>query len=234
MLNKLIGSKSQSLTTITFTSNDTWVAPAGVTNVVSIEGKGSNGVSDSLGNVANFDYHADKNQGSPPFANSPYASYTNLYNYANTTLSTLNAGGSGTRYITTNFIYEVYCAVVSDNTWVGYFTYSGNPLAGVAITGTCSISSLNGGPTSGNVVWSSMNNYSGSTISVSGYIAGHAGSNATALGQTFAGGTYTGTYPNATGNAASASTYYNISVTPGNSYSIVVPSGGYVTLNYYS
>jgi hypothetical protein len=50
------------------------------------------------------------------------------------------------------------------------------------------------------------------------------GASTTAFGKTFPGGT---------GGAASTTTFSNIAVTPGGSYSIVVPSGGLITFTYW-
>lgn len=49
------------------------------------------------------------------------------------------------------------------------------------------------------------------------------GASATAFGKTFPGGT---------GGAASTTTFSNIPITPGATYSIVVPSGGSITITY--
>ena len=49
------------------------------------------------------------------------------------------------------------------------------------------------------------------------------GASTTAFGYTFLGGT---------GGAATPVTYNNVAVTPGGSYSIVVPSGGSVSITY--
>ena len=57
------------------------------------------------------------------------------------------------------------------------------------------------------------------------YYGGSTGASSTALGYTFAGGA---------GGAATPVTYNNVAVTSGSSYSIVVPSGGSVTIQYYA
>jgi hypothetical protein len=57
------------------------------------------------------------------------------------------------------------------------------------------------------------------------YYGGTTGANASALGYTFPGGVE---------DSAPTLTYNNVSVTPGTSYSIVVPSGASVTLQYYA
>jgi hypothetical protein len=41
------------------------------------------------------------------------------------------------------------------------------------------------------------------------------------------------TFPGGTGGAGTNTTFTNVAVTPGSNYSVVVPSGGSLTINYY-
>lgn len=220
------------LTSATFFANGTWVAPAGVSLVVSASGKGSAGVSDALGTVYGAGYFAS--QGAVGSPSAPFAQWSTIYNSYNALLSTL-AVKSYPSYAPTNPLpYGSFTTIAADNTWENItLTFTGNPyyLTGYSVTTTGSPAS------SGNITHASLSNGYGSagwSIDVYGYVPGGAGTAATALGLTFPGGAYTGSYPNAVGSAAGTTTFTNVAVTPGASYSIVVPSGGEVTLQYYA
>lgn len=223
------GPRPGTLTTVSFTSNGTWVAPAGVSTVVSASGKGANGVSDYVGTVYTAAYWASRNTVASPSA--PYAQWGTLYNAYSTLLNALASKSYPSYAPTTPLPYGSFTNVAANDTWEN-ITYT---FTGVAYYLTGYSTSTIGAPqTSGNITYASLTDFTaGWTIDVTGYIAGGAGAASTALGQTFPGGTYTGSYPNGVGNAAVTTTFTNIAVTPGDSYPIVVPSGGVVTLQYY-
>lgn len=215
------------LTSVTFTSNGTWTAPVGVSNVVSASGKGAAGVSDYVGNVAGS--QAGQIHLSAPSTNAPYAQWSNAYNNHLTALSQLNL--SYPTYGPSSFTSGYVVILQSSDYW---YLISGNTanLSGTYLTGY-DVSIVGSPQTSGNITYAGTSDLDQWVIYVYGYIAGGVGTSATALGQTFPGGSYTGTYPNGTGNAATTTTFTNVAVTPGTSYPIVVPSGGQVTLQYY-
>lgn len=220
------------LTSATFTANGTWVAPAGVSLVVSASGKGSAGVSDTAGTVYSAVYFAM--QGSVGSPSAPFAQWSTVYNSYNTLLSTL-AAKSYPSYAPTNPLpYGSFTYVAPDNTWENDTpTFTGVPYY---LTGY-SVSTLGAPASSGNITYASLSSsygLAGWFIDVYGYVPGGAGAAATALGLTFPGGAYTGSYPNGVGSAATTTTFTNVAVTPGTSYPIVVPSGGTVTLQYYA
>lgn len=215
------------LTTVSFTSNGTWVAPAGVSTVVSASGKGANGVSDYVGLVAtNIAGQIHFETGLP--TNPPYAQWSNAYNNHLTALSQLNL--SYPTYGPSNFTTGYTVLLQSNDYW--YLISGTANLSGVYLTGY-DVTVLGSPQTSGNITYAGTGGLDEWYIEVYGYVAGGAGAASTALGLTFPGGTYTGSYPNGVGNAATTTTFTNVAVTPGTSYPIVVPSGGVVTLQYY-
>jgi len=224
----LAGSGSSTLTTVTFTANGTWVAPSSVSSVAVLSGKGAAGVSDTAGVVDNGVYYALQTGSTQP--NAAYAQWSSLYSSYTTGLSNISSktypGYGPSSFLGSHLIY-----VDPSDKWsaIGPSSYS---LSSTYITGYTTTS--NGSPpTSGNIVYSGISAIRGWGITVNGIIRGSAGTASTALGQTFPGGTYTGAYPNAVGNPAVTTTFNNVAVTPGASYSIVVPSGGQVNISYY-
>lgn len=216
-------SSGRNLTTATFTSNGTWVAPASVGMVSVLSGYGSPGVSDYIGAVS---YGANVSDSPISQPNGPYLDYSTVYASYLNSVNTVTAGGSQ------NLYYYSY-SVDSSNRWsVIQAAFSGNDPTYI-IPGQTGVNLwLSAGyPTSGNVLYTDPDY--GFNQTCQAYIKGNSGTSASALGQTFPGGTYTGTYPSGTGNAASTTTYTNISVTPGASYSIVVPTGGQIQIGYY-
>lgn len=62
------------------------------------------------------------------------------------------------------------------------------------------------------------------------YVYGSVGTAATGLSRTFPGGAYVAP----TGYPASTTTFSNVAVTPGASYSLVIPAGGQINISYYA
>lgn len=221
----LAGAKGTTPTTATFTANGTWVAPAGVSSVAVASGKGGPGVSDGLGTVQTC-YFAAIQTGTQP--NAPFAQWSTPYN---SYLATLGAF-SGRTYPSYGFSGYTGLDVTyvdTSNRWSRIAI--GSDLTGTLLTGYST--SVIGSPlTSGNVTYANAGIISGWIIDVQGYSRGSVGPSSTALGLTFPGGAYTGAYPNAVGAPATTTTFTDVAVTPGASYSIVVPSGGEVTLQY--
>lgn len=219
------------LTSVTFTANGNWVAPASTTSVVTATGKGAAGISDAIGTVYTSGYLATGGTVTSP--NPPYAQWSTLYNNYNTLLSALSSLSYPSYAPTYALPYGSFTNVSASDTWENAtYTFVGNAYY---LTG------YNGYPfgapsTSGNITYAGLVPSYGTAgwfIDVYGYVPGGVGPSSTALGKSFAGGGYSGTYPNGTGSPASTTTYSNIAVTPNASYPIVVPSGGFVTLEYY-
>jgi hypothetical protein len=199
-----------------------------VSNVISASGKGSNGVSDYVNNVATVS-SGQIHLGSTGL-NAPYAQWSNAYNNHTTAVSQLSLS-----YPTygPSALSQGYVVLLQSNDYWDVITGNITNLSSTYLTGY-SITTIGAPQTSGNITYAGTSGLDEWIIYVTGYVHGGAGTAATALGQTFPGGGYSGTYPNGTGTAATTTTYTNVAVTPGNSYSIVVPSGGTVTLQYYS
>jgi len=217
------GGGAKTLTTETFTANGTWVAPVGVSMVTVLSGKGSAGVSDYIDGVS---FGALTQRESGPLANAAYLDYSTVYAAYLTALNAVIAGGLQN-------LYYNYFAIDPSNRWrTLQVSLSGqNPTYIVLGQTPTNLWLSSGNPTSGNVLYTDPNY--GFNQTCQAYREGNAGTAASALGQTFPGGTYSGTYPNGTGTSAATTTYTNISVTPGTSYSIVVPSGGQVQISYF-
>lgn len=208
-------SKKLVLTTATFTTNGTWVAPAGVTSVATASGKGGDG-SPTYGS-SSFTFNANQGFGS----SAPFAQWGDLYSAAVATQSAL-ASRVGT-YGPSGFIGAYGIRVGSDNKWSVIYQ-STDDLSGAIIDSVSSVYAGSGSPqTSGNITYSGLS-FSAWNVNASYHFPGFLAASATALGQTFPGGN---------GGPAGTTTFTNVAVTPGTSYSIVVPGGGLVTLQYF-
>lgn len=166
----LIGG-SPELVTVQFSAEATWIAPAGVTMLDSLSGKGQDGTPASAG-----EYGYDK------YATDTYYPPSN-----------------GTPVVTGPYFVARYANVPSNEIPADYC--EGVMYQDGSRDETC---------------------YTHSAYNDS--LPGSTGANSSAFGYTFPGGV---------GGPASTLTYGNITVTPGASYSIIVPAGGSVTITYY-
>ena len=128
----LAGGKSKDLvlTTVSFTSNSTWVAPSGVDLVVSAAGKGSAGISDYEGQVAGRQFTA-WGFDTPFNVNAPYAQWANIYNSYATVFSQLNLSypSYGPSALATD-----YLVFLSANDYWGAITFSPTDLSTTLLT----------------------------------------------------------------------------------------------------
>ena len=140
-----------------------------------------------------------------------------------------SAFGSGSTPRTITFTYKYWYAY-SDGTFA--LIENSSPI--YTVRGSPSIQTFGSPSTTGAVTYGSLgpNSTNGWRVYGDTLNSGYAGSNSTGLGKTFGGGSYSG----GTGYPASTTTYYNVAVTPGNTYSIVVPSNssgtGLVQITY--
>lgn len=207
------------LQTVTFTSSGTWVAPAGVSLVTTASGYGEAG--DPGGATwlyANAGYFAYSFQ-STASAGSVFATptYSEVTGYAQASLSDVNSS-SADRTVTF-FPVSYYYNPNTNGTTVVY----NNPVS-KRVRGLGTATSGPWGNTSGNFVQGIGNGW---YFSIEQYFeyGPTTGASATALGLTFPGGD---------GGPPGTTTYNNVSVTPGASYFVSIPSGGSVTLEYYT
>lgn len=209
----------------TFTSSTTWVAPATVTNLLAVIGKGQDGASDYQGTIT-VAYVTVVNSASGSGANSLPITAAGAYNTARICANLYNAGGYQSAPNAANRQFTFYAnntfAWTDTNPWgFGDFPY-------YLVAGTWSYS---GSPLSGSLTYPGSFSYSAS----GGVIyPGSAGATTSGFGFGFPGGGLSGTYPNATGDAATPASYTNVAVTPGASYSLSIPAGGYITIQYLS
>lgn len=220
------------LTTVTFTSSTSWTAPIGVTNLTTVSGRGSNGEADYWFNT--YVTYFQVTSASYP-TNPAYLDWSVPYGYAVTAQNNINASGSGERYVTPD----------DERFWVVNSTNSNWATAGVIIPPTSYVrgsatiipySSLSGYytslPTSGNIDGPTFFSTYGAAaifwVYIDKLIGGVAGTASTGFGQTFPGGA-------ANGGTAPITVFNNVSVSPGTSYSIVIPTDRpdpYITIQY--
>lgn len=207
------------LQTVTFTSSGTWVAPAGVSLVTTASGYGEAGEPGGAGwfygNAGYFAYsYSDTLRAGSPDATPSYADVTG---YAQASLSSVNS--SSADRVVTYFPVVYYYNPNTNGTTVFY----SDPVSR-RVRGLGTATSGPWGNTSGQLVKGIGDGW---YFSIEQYFeyGPTTGASATALGLTFPGGD---------GGPPGTTTYNNVSVTPGASYFISIPSGGSVTLQYYT
>lgn len=206
----------QQLITETFTSSTTWTAPSGVTNLISVEGKGSDGTdaywSDYFVNLfIGPDCGGNYPEGATLSWSTALGKLDSMISAANQ-ITTSPAGSTG---YNVNWLWSfLWCS--SQGQWLNFTGYNTNPSETWRRTGTL----YNPYSFSGNVPTSTYSNYSAQGGRIEKYIPGTPGSSATGFSRSFPSGSVT--------------TFTDVSVTPGQSYTLSIPSpGGYITIRYY-
>lgn len=220
--NKSFGFSRGAKKLITFnlpTGTSTWTAPAGVTNLLSAVGKGSNGTA-GYWNVANYSFNSWVTGYDQTGGSATTVTWGQLYNNVVSYLSIANAGGSSSRTLNMpSYSVQIY---PSNN--VDIYNFS-TPLT---IRGTASIASIGSPPSSGTITYAQVGLYVTKGWYLDGleyYQSGSDGSATTGFGRTFPGGTMS--VP-----TASNTTFTNVAVTPGTQYTIV--NNGTLTITYYT
>lgn len=203
--------KKKVLTTVTFPSGTTtWTAPASVGTLVSAIGKGGDGAAGYYYAASYYYVFFDIRTASGPFPNPP-PKPTVADSCGSAIVSYIN-GLSGLQYIGDTPFSPVIRIVsdITDNTWryQDYFTtyprdWQGN---GWVVGGTASLANYS--------------YYSG--VEYESYSFPYNGAATTAFGLTFPGGIEA---------PASTTTYTNVTITPGATYTIV--NNGSLTIQYY-
>lgn len=226
------------LTTVTFTSNTTWTAPAYLTNLLTMTGYGTNATSDDYSPDVSITtiYRCQREV----FSSATVATHdwSEIYNNLQAWISFINTGTPGSRSSDSiNVFLSANYSINSDNTYNTFTTpvtpsFDGSSNRYVKI-GSGSNQSSFSVPSSGTITYA--NTPSGSNQVRIGYNSIYLGSNgsaATGVGKTFPGGTYD--FATGIGGAAPTTNFSNVAVTPGASYSIVVPGGGSISISYYA
>ena len=206
--------RSTPLTTYTFPSGtSTWTAPAGVTNIVEATGYGADGTAPYWDPTATIGYSGVQELiiGTQNIS----LNWSTVYSEATAILSSANAGGTGTRsYSNANgFIIRFINVGTGLTTGPAYSSSSGT------IRGTATLSAVGSATTSGAVT-----SYGVWLISCEAYDPGTTGTATTGFGKTFPGGT-------PSSPVAPTTTFTNVAVTPGTTYTIV--NNGSLTIGYY-
>lgn len=206
----------------TFTSSTSWTAPSSVRLLQTLVGEGTDGTPGDWG--AYFDtLHgvARTSVGS----SSDTLDWGPLYASSQAAIDALNSGGASPRTIPNDIPYVFHFINTSDEYIPGAdYTgiYNGRLVRGVAALGVA------GSPlTSGQVLYSELDDgYSGWYVagSMEIYENGTNGLASTGFGYVFPGGNQGPAVP---------VTYNNVAVTPNTVYSLVVPSGGSITISYF-
>jgi len=213
-----------SLVTTTFTSSGSWTAPAGVTKLTVLSGRGSNGQSDYWSPT--YVTRAQVTSAGYPTTNPAYLDWSVPYNYAVSAANSINASGTGPRTVSIpNEYYWVVNNVTSQ--WVVNNFGGGSQY----VQGSATVVPNQSLPTSGNIDGPTFfPTYQTAIfwIYIDVYYTGAAGTASSGFGQTFPGGA-------ASGGTAPITTFTNVTVTPGTTYSISIPTDRpdpYVTIQY--
>lgn len=205
----------------TFNANGTWVAPNDVTLVDYMEGKGQDGsagywYTGMLSWMLAWAY-PDSNNGTLGTED-----WSVLYNSVLNDVNSSNAQGTGVRNTSGWQRFHRFGPNGQKTTQSSDYYYSS-----YQTRGTTSIQSSGGAKTSGTITYADAQNYPQWYGYGEQYQYGSTGSSSTALGRTFPGGTESSP-------TAPTTYFYNTTVVPGTSYTITVPSGGYVYFYYYT
>jgi len=213
------------LTTVTFTSSTSWTAPAGVTNLTTVSGRGSNGQPDywSPSGVSRTSIFIN-NWGN--LSHAPYATYADVYNEAVSIANYINSFGTGPRTVS-NIPYFKQWLVSLNSSPVDKWDTNSSANYTEYVNGAAYVDTY-GNPTSGNIVSSGVVDFKAYDVIVDINVTGAAGTASTGFSQTFPGGA-------ASGGTAPITVFNNVSVSPGTSYSIVIPTDRpdpYITIQY--
>ena len=208
LLFKLGIGSSRRLMTETFYSSTNWVAPATTNRLETISGQGAPGAAASSYLVqvqACSIAYANANGDTVSGGNFRWESANSV---ANTALSTINGGGSGT--------IQLWIVAQYNN---GYSAQQQNAGYSGAIPGSAYISTTGSWTSSGNIA-----SNGDAFVNYSVAIPATTGASASGFGYTFPGGF---------GGPATVGGGSNVPLTPMTSNGITVPAGGSITISYY-
>lgn len=206
------GLSASNLKTQTFNPGTTsWTAPSDVNLLVSISGKGQ----DSYSSTWTYNIYSLDSLLSG-MTDTGWTDYSSLYSHFTSRLSTINSGAPSVRSVSNIGTYFIFFNTATNTLFADQ---NGSDLSYAYGSATLNWTL----PTSGAITTSINVNNTYDVISIPYYASGAA---TTAFGKTFPGG--------AGGNAASLTSYNDVAVTPGNTYSIVNNGNDVLTIAYYS
>lgn len=198
---------TRQVTTTTFTSNGTWTAPSSVSVVSTLIGKGQDGTAAYWTGLS---------------ADVSYVEKTAPVGISSTTIE----GRAQTEWDKFPTSHDPNGSTVNWTLWYYYANttqqYAYSALVRLASGQTKTKVGNGWGSSYTTPITGQDKNYDVGNMEE--YIGDATGDSSSALGYTFPGGV---------GGPATPATYNNVSVTPNASYSIIVPGGGYVTIQYY-
>lgn len=205
--------------TQTFTANTTWVAPPNVADLLVLTGKGQDGTAGfwSTLNSVGAVIASSANCTFPVYGAS--LDYSVPYGQAQgiqTTVSGWTTDPAG-QFVSFTRVYIYYWCPATSNWRSESIAFAGT----VRRIGTVNL--VGGMPTSGTVPTPPSGDLA-LCDNLEFFTDPTTGASTTGFGFTFAGGV---------GGPATPVTYNNVSVTPGVSYNLVIPSGGSIVIQYY-
>lgn len=199
----------------TFTSSQSFTVPMGVSNLVSLSGKGQDGTpATPATRISNAQGDTVQGFASGTGTTSGALSWNDFQADITSVFNAVNAGGTGSGYVVN---YSGYPNSNTYSTSLYQYAYLN------AVPGTASVFTSTGWKTSGAIV-PGDNGYFVINYTESYTIPATTGTDTSGFGKTFAGGV---------GGPAATSSFTDVPVTGGASYNLVVPSGGPITITYY-
>lgn len=212
-INTFLSGSAAQIKTQSFPPGTTsWTAPADVSNLISVSGYGQDGYPTTW-------TYPFTSQSTLSFfmTDTGWTDYSQLYAHFQSRLTAVNSGAPGVRYIANTGDYYIYFNTATNTLWA---QQNGSATSNAYGTATSSWSL----PTSGAITTSLNTNATRGIIYIPQYANGAA---SVAFGKTFSGGF--------AGGAAPLTTYSNVAVTPGTTYSVQnVANSASLTISYYS
>lgn len=220
---RLFPFSSAKLTTVTYTANSTVTIPSNVSKLAQLVGKGQDGTPATPGyydpNISHSTYVTScRYQGGTGGTYSGTIYWSSIQGNGKANADKINTGSDGD---ITRIEYTQYDTTYSQNIVKIHFT---NPVPGSAYFyysdgwKTSNTPVVPGDYAFEYVAWQEYGSYHPGSPATTG-------ASATGFGKTFPGGV---------GSPATEVVYNDVAVTPGGTYSLVVPSGGYIKISYYA
>lgn len=212
-INTFLSGSAAQIKTQSFPPGTTsWTAPSDVSNLVSVTGYGQ----DSYAATWAYDFSGSSTL-SFFMADAGWTDYAQLYAHFQSRLAYVNSGAPASRALTDIGTYSFFFNNATSTLWT---QQNGSSLSYAYNTATA-VWTL---PTSGGITTAVNANAQFGVINIPYYATG---ANSTAFGKTFPGGS--------AGGPAPLTSYSNVAVTPGATYSVQnVANSASLTISYYS